>query len=472
MLPIRAQESGYVHQQIKASNQPIDAVTFSPDGQSVATAGRDQTIYLWDWELGEQSWQSRSHEDWVTALAFSPDGEWLYTGSRDLTVRRVHTQTGELDSILGQHDAAITSLDTSPDGQWVASSDNDGIVHLYDAASSQQVSRLENESGPIWQVLFSDDGSYLAVASEDGTVALYTVGDWMLSRSQSVYDNPVTQVIFAEGSQQIVTGSLSGQISMRDIGSETAVVSSEGHRAPIMGLSWLDSQHMVSSSLDGTLIIWQWDGSSLQPVYRYESGSPLLGHASTSDKIALVDHQGMLTLLDVPQQLVSLTPNDMMVERSNVASPSEPAPTLPAPSVMISSVGIESEVTTFPLDGEGRTWDIDLWEHRVGHFYGTSWLGTAGNIVLGAHSEYPDGTPGTFHALVDVGLGDAIIVRDSDLSERYIVTHIHSVDYRDVSVVYPTGDQRLTLITCDIPSYVADQGLYYERLVVVAQKLD
>lgn len=472
MLPITAQESASVTRQIKASDQPIDAVAFAPDGQSLATTGRDQTISLWDGELGEQSWQSRSHEDWVTALAFSPDGIWLYTGSRDTTVRRVNAQTGKLDSILGQHDAAITSLDASLDGQWVASSDRNGIVNLYETASGQRVAHLEHDNGPNWQALFSDDGRFLAVANEDGPVSLYTVGEWALSHSFTAYDGPVTRIAFSEDDQQIVTGSLSGEISVWNISSTTPIATSAGHRAPIMGLSWLDSEHLVSTSLDGTLIIWRWDGSNLQPIYRYENGSPLLGHASTGNIIALADHQGVLSLLDVPQQLISLTPNDMLVEHSTVASPTEPAPTLPAPSVTIPSVGIASELTTFPLDGVGRTWDIDPWEHRVGHFYGTSWLGTVGNIVLGAHSEYPDGTPGTFHALTDVGLGDAIIVRDGDLSERYIVTHIHSVDYRDVSVVYPTDDQRLTLITCDIPSYVADQGLYYERLVVVAQKIN
>ena len=57
------------------------------------------------------------------------------------------------------------------------------------------------------------------------------------------------------------------------------------------------------------------------------------------------------------------------------------------------------------------------------------------------------------------------------VKRRYVVVNILSVDYRDVSVVYPTTFNRLTLITCDIPSYVAEQGIYYERLVIIADEV-
>ncbi|MFN8376134.1 MAG: hypothetical protein U0694_25080 [Anaerolineae bacterium] len=57
----------------------------------------------------------------------------------------------------------------------------------------------------------------------------------------------------------------------------------------------------------------------------------------------------------------------------------------------------------------------------------------------------------------------------STARRRYIVTEKRSVDYSfDLSVVYPAPPERLTLITCDIPSYDAGNNFYWERLVVVA----
>jgi LPXTG-site transpeptidase (sortase) family protein len=91
--------------------------------------------------------------------------------------------------------------------------------------------------------------------------------------------------------------------------------------------------------------------------------------------------------------------------------------------------------------------------------------------VIGGHSEMPDGSPGVFFRLYNVGIGDEMFLQDGDLIRRYLVVNILSVDYRDVSVVYPTTHNRLTLITCDIPSYVAEQNFYYERLVIVADEV-
>jgi LPXTG-site transpeptidase (sortase) family protein len=126
-------------------------------------------------------------------------------------------------------------------------------------------------------------------------------------------------------------------------------------------------------------------------------------------------------------------------------------------------------VTTFYLDGV--SWAIDPWEEVVGHLQGTAWLNQTGNVVIGGHSEMPDGTAGIFHRLYNVGIGDEVFLQDADLTRRYIVVNILSVDYRELSVVYPTTQNRLTLITCDIPSYVAEQNIYYERLVIVADEV-
>jgi LPXTG-site transpeptidase (sortase) family protein len=99
---------------------------------------------------------------------------------------------------------------------------------------------------------------------------------------------------------------------------------------------------------------------------------------------------------------------------------------------------------------------------------GTAWVDVPGNIALGGHSEYPDGTPGIFNGLYGVNIGDPIYLNVNGSQRRYIVTEKRSVRFDDLSVVYPTTSERLTLITCDIPSYDAGTSFYWERLVVVA----
>jgi LPXTG-site transpeptidase (sortase) family protein len=147
---------------------------------------------------------------------------------------------------------------------------------------------------------------------------------------------------------------------------------------------------------------------------------------------------------------------------------------LPAASggrtVHIPRIGVHADITTFPLGA--TTWEISPWERNAGQLAHLGWIDSSINTVIAAHSEYPSGEAGIFSELDTLRAGDVIFVRDNDLQRAYIVNEIQLVDYRDLTPLYPTTDNRLTLITCSIPSYVAAQNLYYERVIVVAYAVE
>lgn len=133
----------------------------------------------------------------------------------------------------------------------------------------------------------------------------------------------------------------------------------------------------------------------------------------------------------------------------------------------IPSVGIHSKITEFNI--VGGTWGIDPWERRIGHLEGTAWAD--GNIALGGHSRMPNGKPGIFAGLNQVQVGDTIKLNDGFGERQYNVTEIKIVPDTDISVVFPTSNERLTLITCDVNSFDEATGYYLQRLVVVAERM-
>ena len=60
-------------------------VTFSPDGETIATASADKTVRLWSID-GQQLEAFKDHTDWVRSVSFSPDGKTLASASQDGTV--------------------------------------------------------------------------------------------------------------------------------------------------------------------------------------------------------------------------------------------------------------------------------------------------------------------------------------------------------------------------------------------------
>ena len=93
---------------------PIHSVSFSPDGQTLASAHWEGVGRLWDVDTGELKHTFRGHTDVVYSVAFSPDGQTLASGSGDSTM------------LLWDIEPAEPESQESPDVN------GDGIVNIQD----------------------------------------------------------------------------------------------------------------------------------------------------------------------------------------------------------------------------------------------------------------------------------------------------------------------------------------------------
>jgi LPXTG-site transpeptidase (sortase) family protein len=137
-------------------------------------------------------------------------------------------------------------------------------------------------------------------------------------------------------------------------------------------------------------------------------------------------------------------------------------------TLRVPALDLSTPLTAFPVaDG---TWEISLWEAQVGHFQYTDWFGN-GNTVLGGHATYPGDVPAIFYDLDTLEPGNLIFVDLPDHTLIYIVQRVYVTNYRDLSPIHSTEHGRLTLITCDTPSFDPETGTYADRVVVQAVRL-
>ena len=147
-----------------------------------------------------------------------------------------------------------------------------------------------------------------------------------------------------------------------------------------------------------------------------------------------------------------------------------PQPTWEAPQVRlyIPKADVVAPIVSVLLDGAG-SWNIAYLGHNIGHLQGTAWIYHPGNIVLVGHVEHRDGSRGVFSSLVDLAYGDEILLQINDERRIYSIDSVRPTTPDDVSVLYPTENDQLTLLTCRGYDFITNT--YAERLVVVAVRI-
>jgi len=242
---------------LRAHENWVYAVAFSPDTQWLASASEDTSVYVWDVELRKpSSFSPLSCIRAALTVSFSPNGKIIAAGDLAGTIYLWHSDSGHLVcSPLSAHTKGIYSIDFAPDGARIVSGSDDATIRVWDTSTRQQVLVLEGHTGFVLAVAYSSDGRFIASGSTDKTVRL-----WNGATGESIsllhgHGEDVHSVKFTPDMRSIVSCSSDRTIRIWDIKAACVVLSVDA-LSPVGALASIGISDGWLVGPSGELLLW------------------------------------------------------------------------------------------------------------------------------------------------------------------------------------------------------------------------
>jgi GTPase SAR1 family protein len=295
---------------LRGHSAVIGRLSWSPNGQVLASSSDDRTIRLWDARTGEHLHTLTGHSSLVYSVAWSPNGQMLASSSDDRTIRLWDARTGEHLHTLTGHSEMVRSVAWSPDGQMLVSGSGDKTTRLWDARTGEHFRTFTDLSDTIFSVIWSPDGKYIASGCADATVQVWNVKDGTTFLTFREHASGVYCVAWSPDGRVLAASSADKTIRLWSVQTNQQVYVLEGHTSTVTSISFSSDGHLLASkSHDGTVRIWHVDtletvaileepsSGFRSPGLAFQPNALILATLGENDRVIRIWHIDVPTLL-------------------------------------------------------------------------------------------------------------------------------------------------------------------------------
>jgi uncharacterized protein (TIGR03067 family) len=289
----------------------INSITFAPDSQTIAAAGKPAIVYLWDPLTGKEKGTLKGHTGEIESIHFHPDGLTLASGGHDGKVKLWDLRTHEARSTLqATRDNWVCSVAFRGDGKVLAVGLTNQTVKLFDPATTKEPKDLLHPDDPGAEVAFPLGGEVLVTGHKAGMIRLWEVpppfvpkakppqGVRLAVEPKAKFDagkRDLLCVALSKDEKTLAAGFEDGSVMVWDVaaGKVTTLV---GHKLPVRSLAFTPESKMLLTGAGelpkpkaaGELKLWNLATGKEETSYDVGDVGPVWAVAVSSDGRTIV----------------------------------------------------------------------------------------------------------------------------------------------------------------------------------------
>jgi WD40 repeat protein len=301
---------------VRPSNYSIDAIAFSPDGQTIATGDNAGTIQFWNARTGARRAMIQAGGPWCVAVAFSRDGRYFAATSGN-SLLLCNGRTGALLRCFTGPYKYLGAVAFSPDGKHVAAGADSGSLYqgrgavcLWDTPMGGQTQQFNFQISQVAALDFAPDGqSFVSFSganrgSASKFVAVQVLHCWDLRTKKLRWEKRAGEsfgaVKFTPDSSRIAIGEQIPTLLDARTGQTVATM-----KVPEGGGTWYlalcgGGNLLAGSSFSHSqdLTFWDLTTGDVVPRTLKPDGSPLLELGAGADAFAFSRDEKKLAYVD------------------------------------------------------------------------------------------------------------------------------------------------------------------------------
>lgn len=248
-------------------DRPVLGLAFSPDGQTLALAGDDRSVRLYDLGGGTTTTLGQ-HDSSAIAVAFSPDQSQVASVGADNAVRVWNTAApGSAPLVLQGHTSRVRGVVFLPDGQRLVTAGDDATLRVWNLEEpAAEAVVLPGHESRVRFLALAPDGLYVASASDDQTIRLWrTDAPAGADRILTGHEANVLAVAFSPDGATMFSSGADNNIRLWDTTTFAQREVLSGHSGRVRALA-LTPDLLASGSDDGTIRLWNLANLAAEPA--------------------------------------------------------------------------------------------------------------------------------------------------------------------------------------------------------------